>query len=404
MDPLAMMATGQLPPALFTYEGQLKGHRDWVTCVACPAVVPTAQAMPQGKRHTDPSAKLPFQVVSSSRDKTIVAWSVITASSLEEREQLGGKKKKKKSKKAASGGGDSSSDAGTTATSESGLSSSEATIAVPYKRLEGHGNFIECIALSPSADWVLSSSWDKTLRLWNLKTGDVISKFVGHTGDVLCVALSPGGKVVASGSRDKTVKLWSVRGECTFTSPESESHDGWVTDVKFVRTDGSAENDFVIATSGSDAKVKVWRFTVINSVVDGRVTATLDGHTGPVQSLTVSPDGSLCASGGKDGIIFLWDVSKEQVEKVFVIDCGTALNHIAFCPAHYWISAATAEGILLYDLDNHRTPMASLVPETNLKAKPQCTSLAWTPDGTALYSGFTDNTIREWGVHALPTS
>ena len=56
-------------------------------------------------------------------------------------------------------------------------------------------------------------------------------------------------------------------------------------------------------------------------------------------------------------------------------------------------------GVRIWDLEDKKI-VAELVPESTLKSKPVCTSIAWSADGNTLYSGFTDNTIREWGVHS----
>lgn len=53
---------------------------------------------------------------------------------------------------------------------------------------------------------LVSSSWDKTLKSWDLATTGVLKTFDGHTGRVLCVALTRDGQYAASGSEDTTVR------------------------------------------------------------------------------------------------------------------------------------------------------------------------------------------------------
>ena len=49
----------------------------------------------------------------------------------------------------------------------------------PYISLTGHNHFVSDLSLSKDSNFVLSSSWDKTMRLWSLKTGKCAEKFQG---------------------------------------------------------------------------------------------------------------------------------------------------------------------------------------------------------------------------------
>lgn len=310
-----------------TYEGQLKGHRGWVTCLACPQT-------------TDTNLK----VVSGSRDNTLVTW------------------------KAAMD-----------------RQSAESELAIPERRLEGHSGFVQDLALSNNAEFALSASWDKSLHLWNLKTGDTICKFLGHTKDAMSVAFSPDNRQIVSGGRDNKLKMWNVKGDCMSTT-DRDCHTDWVSCVRFSPNVASP----LIVSGGWDNCVKVWNLT------DFRCMHTLKEHTGYVSTVTVSPDGSLCASSGKDGTAKLWDLSRG--EKLYQLECGEPVNQICFSPNRYWLCAATESAIRIWDLEN-KDVVAELVPEVQKKAvKPECTSIAWSADGSFLYSGYTDNTIRVWSV------
>ena len=69
----------------------------------------------------------------------------------------------------------------------------------------------------------------------------------------------------------------------------------------------------------------------------------------------------------------------------------------------YWLCAAVGSVIKIWDLESKQT-VAELVPDSQPMGKramkPECISLAWSADGSTLYSGYTDNTIRVWGVSA----
>lgn len=67
------------------------------------------------------------------------------------------------------------------------------------------------------------------------------------------------------------------------------------------------------------------------------------GHTGYINTVTVSPDGSLCASGGKDGITMLWELSDGK--HLYSLEAGDVVNALVFSPTRYWLCAATASCI-----------------------------------------------------------
>src|ERR1700722_9209277 len=106
--------------------------------------------------------------------------------------------------------------------------------------------------ISSDGAYALSSSWDKTLRLWELATGNTTRTFVGHTNDVLSVSFSADNRQIVSGSRDRTIKLWNTLGDCKFTITE-KGHTEWVSCVRF---SPNPQNP-VIVSCGWDKLVKV---------------------------------------------------------------------------------------------------------------------------------------------------
>lgn len=121
------------------------------------------------------------------------------------------------------------------------------------KLILGHSHFISDLSLSQDSRYCLTGSWDGTLRLWDLRKGQTIKRFVSHTRDVLACAFSPDNRQIASGGRDKNVKIWNTVGECKFTV-EQNAHTDWVSCVKFYQ-----DNKTPIVVSASwDKTIKVW--------------------------------------------------------------------------------------------------------------------------------------------------
>jgi len=74
------------------------------------------------------------------------------------------------------------------------------------------------------------------------------------------------------------------------------------------------------------------------------------GHTGYVNTVAVSPDGSLAASGGKDGITMLWDLNEGK--HLYSLEAGDIVNALVFSPNRYWLCAATATCVKIFDLES----------------------------------------------------
>lgn len=250
------------------------------------------------------------------------------------------------------------------------------------RSLSGHAHFVSDVVISSDGQFAISGSWDKTLRLWELATGKTTRRFIDHEKDVLSVAFSQDNRQIVSASRDRTIKLWNTLGECKFTITEG-GHSDWVSCVRFSPTQQPQ-----IVSGGWDRVVKVWNLSTC------KLETNLIGHTGYISSVTVSPDGSLCASGGKDGTAMLWDLNKG--EHLYSLDAGNIIHSLSFSPNRYWLCAATDSCIKIWDLES-KTTVAELVPENK---KAACVSLAWSTDGSTLYSGYTDNVIRVWGVQS----
>ncbi|WP_017720965.1 nSTAND1 domain-containing NTPase [Kamptonema formosum] len=116
---------------------------------------------------------------------------------------------------------------------------------------QGHEDYVYSVAFSPDGQYIVSGSWDKTVRLWNLKGEPVGRPFRGHQGTVYSVAFSPDGQFIVSGRWDKTVRLWNRKGEPV--GQPFQGHQSWVSSVAF-----SPDGQYIVSGS-SDKTVRLWR-------------------------------------------------------------------------------------------------------------------------------------------------
>ena len=92
--------------------------------------------------------------------------------------------------------------------------------ANPACPVQGHSNTVTACVFAPHGKTIVSASWDKTLKIWDVELGTCLTTLKGHSGEVLCVVWATDGSKLVSccGYPDNKIKLWSPStGECLNT-------------------------------------------------------------------------------------------------------------------------------------------------------------------------------------------
>ena len=167
--------------------------------------------------------------------------------------------------------------------------------------LKGHTESVYSIAFTPDGKYVVTGSFDKTLKVWETATGKEIKTFGGADAAtpnlVLSVAVSPDGTLVASGSSDNTAKIWDF--------PTANALRDFARPTPSTPSP-SAPTARSVAGAGKDGIVKVW------NTADGKELFTLAGHAGPVTGVAYSANGQMLVSCGADKTLRFWNPANGQ--------------------------------------------------------------------------------------------
>jgi hypothetical protein len=251
------------------------------------------------------------------------------------------------------------------------------------RTLQGHTNAVTAVALAPNGCRVVSASYDKTLRVWDLEKGGTILTLQGHTNAVTAVALSPDSCRVISGCEDKTLRVWDLeKGETIRTL---QGHTSAVAAL------ASTPDGRRVVSGSWDKTLRVW------DLETGETIRTLQGHIDAVTAVALTPDGCRVVSGSWDKTLRVWDL--ETGETIRTLQGHTnAVTAVALSRDGRRIVSCSEDNTLrVWDLETGET-IRTLQGHINA-----VTAVALTPDSCRVVSGSWDNTLRVWDLETGET-
>ncbi|MEB3340005.1 WD40 repeat domain-containing protein [Okeania sp.] len=295
----------------------------------------------------------------------------------------------------------------------------------PLKTLSGHSTWVYAVAMSSDGKTLASSSYDGTVKIWDLPSGKLTHTIAAHADAVQSMAITPDGKIMVTGGWDDCVKLWNFsNGNLVSTinvnaddikavtiSPDGEtigigSYSGIIkllslkTGTEILRLHHSSPvislafspDGKTLASGGKNGKLKIW------DVKTGTEQYILKAHSRPIWAIAYNPKAKTLASGSQDGTIKLWKTDTGQEIGTFDGHSKAVLS-VAFSPDGETLASGSYDKkIYLWQVENQK-----LIETYQSHTKPVW-SVGFSPDGETLASGSADETIKLWSVSARKSS
>jgi WD40 repeat protein len=176
-----------------------------------------------------------------------------------------------------------------------------------FRILAGHTNSVEYCSFSPDSKKIASASCDKTIKIWDIETGNLLKTLNGHNDTVNSCCFSPDGEKLASASFDKTIRIWNVNsGNLLKTIGYSD-----VVNYCCFSPDGNT-----IASAMNDCRIIIW------DVHTGKPLKTINGGNSSFNRClcSYSSDGMNILYIGKERAFLridqnavIWNVNAEKV-------------------------------------------------------------------------------------------
>jgi WD40 repeat protein len=196
-----------------------------------------------------------------------------------------------------------------------------------------HKHWVEAIRILDSRRVLSCGRFDKTIRLWDLETGEELRRFEGHEAELSGLAVVDGVRFLTS-SHDKTVRLWHT--ETGKELRRFEGHDQAVFDVAPV-------DSCRLVSASKDRSLRLW------DVETGEELRRFDGHEDAVYSV-VPLGGCRTLSGSADKTLRLWDLETGRELRRFeghedIVNCLAALD------GRHAVSGSVDRTLRLWDLE-----------------------------------------------------
>lgn len=161
--------------------------------------------------------------------------------------------------------------------------------------ISGHLGWVRALAVEPNNKWFASGAGDRTIKIWDLATGNLRLTLTGHISTVRGLAVSPRHPYLFSCGEDKMVKCWDLE-----TNKVIRHYHGHLSGVYTLALHPTLD---VLVTGGRDGVARVWDMRTRSNI------HVLSGHTGTVADVKCQEADPQVITGSLDSTVRLWDLA-----------------------------------------------------------------------------------------------
>jgi pleiotropic regulator 1 len=244
-----------------------------------------------------------------------------------------------------------------------------------YRVISGHLGWVRSIAVDPGNAWFATGSGDRTIKIWDLASGQLKLTLTGHIEQVTGVAVSDRHPYMFSVGLDKMVKCWDLE-----YNKVIRHYHGHLSGIYSLALHPGLD---VLMTGGRDSSCRVW---------DMRTKAQifcLSGHDNTVGSILAQAADPQVITGSHDSTIKLWDLRTGKTRSTLTYH-KKSVRAMAMHPREFTFASASADNLKKFQL-----PDGVFLHNTLQTQRSIINSLALNPDGV-LVSGGDNGSLWFW--------
>jgi len=249
--------------------------------------------------------------------------------------------------------------------------------------LPAHAGPVWVVEFSADGSKLVSASDDGTIKVWELASGKELKSL--PTGrSIRSAAVSPSGDWVVVGDRTGAVRVFDIVEQKVVIDFEQGST---VTAVAFAPTSPTMS----LASAHVDGTVVLWDFTT------NRRRSTLSGHSGPINGISFSPDGTRLATAGWDQKVIVWNLQTGTKQRTLENAHEEGVWSVEFAPCGRVLATVGLDGkTKLWDTETGK------LLKTYGRHKGTVYTARFSQDGKDFATGGRDGTVRIWANDCKP--